>query len=200
MRSENFLLALIVCCAFILYLLAIEIIVRKTSLTPDVSRRLAHISSGLFSLYMWYTFSLPIFLICCMAFLVFISFSYYKRLLHSVHGVKRKTFGEIWFPIGVLLALYISSGRAEVFIPSILILAFADAACGIMADLRQKQRPSKLGSLVFFAVTALILVLYGQPVTIAITIAYIVMVVERVSPYGIDNATIPIATAILLLL
>lgn len=200
MKSESFLLATLVCCAFALYLLVIEIIVRKTRFSPDISRRLTHISSGLFSLYLWNTFSSSIFLVCGVAFLLFISVSYYKRLLWSVHGVKRVTYGEICFPLGILLAFLISWAKPEVFVPSIMVLTFADAAAGIVADLRQKQRPSKLGSIVFFVITVLILAACMQSVPMAIVIAYVVTIVEKLSPYGVDNVTIPVATSALLLL
>lgn len=197
MNSNSLILALLYCGAFGALFVGLEVIVRKLHIWPDVTRRFAHVAAGLFSLLMWYTFSPVIFLICCIVFFVGIGFSYRKRLLSSVHNVRRKTYGELWLPVGVFVTFMLTAGRPEVFVPAILIMTLADAAAGIVGDLRQKQRPSKLGSVVFFVVAVAILTAFTT-FPLAVAVAFVAMVVEKISPHGSDNATVPLTVALLL--
>lgn len=197
MKSESFALALVYCLVLAAILITLEIVVRKSRLSPNISRRFAHVGSGLFSLVMWNMFTPMIFLACGGTLLLLISLSYYRRLLTSVHNVPRKTYGEIFLPIGIIATYALAADKPEIFVPSILIMTFADACAGIIGDLRQKQRPSRLGSIVFFAVAVTILIFYVNPGA-AITVAFVAMVVEKISPYGSDNATIPVTVALLL--
>lgn len=200
MKSDSLLLALGYCLAFASLLVILELVVRKWRLSSDVSRRLAHIASGLFSLLMWSKFNPTVFYICGSALLLLISVSYIKRILTSVHNVARKTYGEQALPIGILLTYALAANRPAVFVPAILIMTLADSCAGIVGDLRQKQRPSRIGSLVFFGITVSILTMWGYTPLTTIAIAFVISAVERISPFGTDNATVPIATSVLLLL
>lgn len=198
--NDTFLLALSYCLLFALLLTGLELLVRHAQLSATITRRIAHVAAGLFSLVMWSTFTPTIFLICCSALIALICVSYFKRLLTSVHSVSRHTYGEIALPVGILITYLLAANQPDIFIPSMLLLTFADACAGIVADLRGNQRSSRLGSVVFFIVALFFLLPYVQSFSLAVSIGFIMMVVEKISQYGTDNATIPVVTAVLLLL
>lgn len=191
--------ALALCTAFAITLIAIEILSRKTRINPAITRRAAHVASGLFSIYMWREFSADIFILCSIILTIFICISHYKNLLISIHDVGRRTYGEVFLPIGILISYLISADIPQVFIASILILTLADAGAGIIGDIRKKQHASRLGSLAFFIIAFSILLFCGQTIIIAAVIAFVAAVIEKISPYGSDNITIPITVAVLLL-
>lgn len=188
------------CGVFLGGLLLVELSVRKYGLSTKITRRVAHVCSGLFGIFMWSQFSATVFLWCLAALIAVISASYTRRLLRSVHNVDRKTYGEIYLPIGILLAYLMAAGRPNIFIAVILIASFADVTAGIISELRNQGRASRLGSVGFFIVSVAILVWFSQPLADALVIAFTVTMVERISPYGSDNLTIPIAASVLLLL
>jgi dolichol kinase len=192
--------AAIYCAIFLLFLGVAEVVVRRFTISTDYSRRLAHIAASLFGILMWSQFSPPVFLICTSILVGIITLSYAKRLLRSVHNVRRKTYGEIFLPLGILVTYLIAYQRSGVFIPAILITCFADVTGGIISDLRNQGRPSKLGSVGFIIVAYIILVVCGQGYAAAASIAFVIMVTERISPYGSDNLTVPFVAAVLLLL
>jgi dolichol kinase len=79
-------------------------------------------------------------------------------------------------------------------------MTFADSFAGLTSDLLKKERKVFQGSIVFFVVAFLLLVentaLSLGHIWLA---ALVVTLVERFSPLGTDNATVPVATALLLL-
>lgn len=196
----EYLVALAYCSLFLSLLVLIEIIVRKGLMPSKLSRRLAHIAGGVFSIIMWLQFSPAVYLLCTGLLVVVIVVSYAHRLLHSVHNVARKTHGEIYLPVGIFLTYLIAHEQPEVFVPAILIMSFSDVVSGLISDWRDKGRASKWGSVGFFLITVLILLAVSQGLLVAMSLAFILAVVERISPYGSDNLTVPVAASVLLLL
>lgn len=197
MKSESIILALGYSLIFVAIFAIAEIVIRRTKISPDISRRFIHVISGLFSLVIWNTFSPFIFYVCGGTLLILITLSHYKQLLKSVHSVRRKTYGAQCLPIGILATYALAADTPEIFVPSILIMTFADALAGIIGDMRGKQRPSKLGSIAFFVASLIVLIPYANLFT-ALAVGFSATIVEKISPYGTDNMTIPITVALLL--
>ena len=122
------------------------------------------------------------------------------KFFSSIHDVKRKTYGEIFLPIGILIAYLISNGPNINYLSSILILTISDPLSGILSDLKPSDRNSILSFLVFFLSTlTILLVIYGQGKFIyIILLAIIITVTERVSLLGTDNLSIPLVSNVLL--
>lgn len=193
--------ALILSAAFLGILVVPEAAVRRGKLSTDISRRLAHVLSGLFAVVMWGLFSPFVFLVCLLLLLAVITLSYAKNVLRSVHNVKRKTKGEIYLPLGVLVAFIVADGNPAIFIPAVLIMAFADTAAGVASDIRRLGRPSRAGSALFFGIAFAILIYFTATSVIGgLIIAGILTIAEKVSPFGSDNLTVPFAAAVLLAL
>lgn len=193
--------ALLLSAAFLGILAVPEVLVRRGKLSTDISRRLAHILSGLFAVVMWGLFSPFVFLVCLLLLLAVITLSYTKNVLRSVHNVKRKTKGEIYLPLGILVAFIVADGNPAIFIPAVLIMTFADTAAGVASDIRRLGRPSKTGSMLFFGI-AFVILMYFTAISVVggIVIASILTITEKVSPFGSDNLAVPLAAAVLLAL
>jgi len=80
-----------------------------------------------------------------------------------------------------------------------LVLTFADTAAGFVSNFYKEQRKMIRGSLVFFLIAFAILLATGSSLPEALVFALILTAVERFSPYGTDNLTVPAAAALLLL-
>jgi phytol kinase len=197
---ETFLLALGLSVGYLVVVLAIELLKRKRKVSSEITRRLIHIFSGLYTVLDYFLLPAAWFIALITLSLIVMAISQRYGWFSSIHDVKRRTYGEIFLPIGTLLTYAISQGRPEIFIPSIFIMTFADSFAGLTSDLLKKERKVFQGSIVFFVVAFLLLVentaLSLGHIWLA---ALVVTLVERFSPLGTDNATVPVATALLLL-
>ncbi|KKQ77375.1 MAG: hypothetical protein UT00_C0013G0006 [Parcubacteria group bacterium GW2011_GWA1_38_7] len=196
---SNFFVGLFSSLLFFCVLLIIEFITRKNNCPKELTRRLAHLLSGLFGILMGFVLDSWVFITFAIAFLGIISISYSIKFLTSIHGVKRKTYGELLLPLGVLSA-YLISGATTSFVVAVLILSVSDSLAGIIGDLKLFDKGRWTGS-AFFLISALLILVfffYGQQVLLLLAIAFAVTIVERFSKYGTDNLTIPLSTSLLL--
>lgn len=193
-------LALALSTGYLLVMVTLEAVKRKFGYSPEITRRAVHIWSGLYTILDFILLPSFWFLALIGISLVGIALSQWFGWLTSVHKVKRRTFGEVFLPIGSLATWAISQGDPKVFIPSLLIMTFADSLAGITSNLLKEPRKIWRGSIVFFAVAAIILGLGTQLDLLRVVIAAAVLTaVERFSPLGSDNATVPVGAALLLL-
>ena len=196
-----FITTALLCLVFIAILAGIEYATRRLSLSTELTRRVAHISAGLFAIALYKTLPLPLYIAVVALFIFLMAYSQWKNILTSVHQVKRKTFGEVYLPLGFLFALLITLHQPENYIPSLLVITLADSFAGLTSDFLKKARKTLRGSGVFALTTFVILILAtSQLWYICLLITAIVTLVERYSPRGSDNLTVPVATALLLVL
>lgn len=197
---ETFLLALGLSVGYLVVVVAIEFLKRKRKVSSEITRRLIHIFSGSYTLLDYFLLPSAWFIGLITLSLIVMVISQKFGWFTSIHSVARKTYGELFLPLGTLLTFFICNNKPEIFIASILVMTFADSLAGITSDLLKKPSKVLQGSLVFFIVTVPILTLHSSlgfgHVLLA---ALLVTVVERFSPLGTDNATVPVATALLLL-
>lgn len=202
---ETLALASALSTVFIAGVVVIEVLRRKFGYSPEITRRVVHVFSGLCTILDYLLLPSIWFLVLISTSLVGIALSQKLGWLTSVHNVRRRTFGEVFLPVGSLSTYLISSipsgsSNPKVFLPSLFIMTFADAAAGITSDLLKLARKSWRGSAVFFALSVAILLAFSINFAAALVIAAILTIVERVSKLGSDNFTIPASAAALLLL
>ena len=197
---DTFLLALGLSALYLAVVLLIELARRKLDVSSDITRRVIHIFSGLYTILDFVLLPTIWFIALITISLVVMFFSQRNGWFTSIHSVARKTYGELFLPVGTLLTFFICNNKPEIFIASILVMTFADSLAGITSDLLKKPSKVLQGSLVFFLVAVLILTLHSSLEFGHILLAALVVtLVERFSPLGTDNATVPVATALLLL-
>lgn len=181
-------------------LLAIEYITRKKNYPKEITRRIAHFLSGIFGAVMGLILEPQVFVTFAIVFLIIISVSYARKFFSSIHGVKRKTYGELLLPLGILSAFIISNGETTTYLVSVLILSISDPLAGLIGSSKLFGANRKAGSIAFFVSALMIIaVLFKfQQLPLLIAITLVVTIVERISNYGTDNLAIPLTTSLLL--
>ena len=191
MTTQTLLLATGFSLLFGLVFGSIELIKRKLGVPAEIMRRVA----------LDYLYLPPVVFVVLVASggVTFFVLSRLK-LLTAVNAVARRTIGQYLLTYGYLAAYFCSLPDLTVFIPSVLIVTFADSLAGLTGTLLKSPRKTWVGSSVFFVVAlALILATAAAPIWPAMAIAGALAVVERFSPLGFDNLTVPVASALLLL-
>lgn len=130
------------------------------------------------------------------------------RMFTELRQIDRKTWGEFFFPIGVI-SLALLAPPIWLFVIAVLLLGLADGAAAIIGK-RLKSHTYKIfghkksvaGTLAFFtvAVVVVLAVLVAIPESVptsqfllaVIGVPLLTALTENVSPYGSDNLTIPL--------
>lgn len=172
------------------------------------SRKATHILSGLVVVFFPEflssneIFSLSIF------FFFFLLLSKWKNIL-TLHNVKRKTYGELIYPISIILLNYFFlPNDAYAFKIGILVLAFSDGLAGWIGEKIDykpiyvfKHKKSIGGSIIFLISTFLIYIaFFGAATEILIPIlavSLILTILEFFVILGFDNLIIPVAAGFL---
>lgn len=203
----DFLIACLLSALFVFLFATIEILKRRFKLSPEITRRFAHIASGCVVLLEYYY--LPsfwiLFLMIGGGILFFIASRF--QLLSSINNVSRKTYGQYVLTAGYVLSYLISLNKPEVFVPSLLIVTFADSMAGLVGSLRKSPTRTTLGSLVFFSITLVTILIFTLQNSADLTHAIVftllyslaLTTIEKYTPLGFDNLTVPTAAALLLL-
>ena len=185
----------------------LEVLKRKNILSVNSTRRLIHIGAAIIA----YTFpnylSLEQALIMCFIVLLMMVFSRYKSVLSHIHKVSRKTWGEIFYPLGMMIATFVflpnSVGNFRIII---LILGISDLLAniigtnwGVHSFIVFNCKKSLEGLIAFFLSAFVILIIFQVSPITAIFISLISSTAEFFSPYGSDNLTVPVIVSILLI-
>lgn len=193
---------------------------RRFSPHPELMRKLAHLGTGLVTLFLPYLFhsAWPVLLLCGLSIAGMFAIRWIgplKRGLGSVlHGVARSSGGEIYFPLSVAILFVLARNNVLLFVIPILILTFADAVAALTGGrygMTHYEAPdgkkSAEGSVAFFLVAflsthvpLLLMTDTGRAITllVALCIGLIAMLLEAVAWRGLDNLFIPLGGFILL--
>jgi phytol kinase len=179
----------------------VEYIKRKYSISAELTRRVTHLVAGCYAIVGYYCLDRLLFYVLFATFLIVVLYSQKHKLLTSVHNVRRTTYGEIFFPIAVILTSLIVGGHRDIFLTSIMITAISDPFAGIVCDFQKKPHKTLLGYFVFIisALVIMLITLPNQLWTVSLLVSVVLATVEWFSKYGSDNITVPIVSAVLLL-
>jgi dolichol kinase len=197
-------------------LVIVEALWQHKQLPPEWSRKIVHMSVGVFVAFWPWVLEWWQIRVIALAFIVVILISKQFKVFRAIHDVKRNTVGEIGFAMAILLSSYLALTPWQ-FSMAILIMAVADGLAALvgMRYLRRKGQRYTIfgcnktwaGSFTFFLVTALIIfAMHTYFVTgpntdlllaAIIPMALILTVIEAGSAYGIDNISVPLAAILL---
>lgn len=180
--------------------LVLELLVRRRALGSELTRRFAHVAACLFALLVYATLGPWGVAVLGFGFALAMLASRALKLLTSIHNTRRRSLGEVYLPLGLGLAALLAAEDAALFTAATLVLGLSDVAAGLVGDLLDAHAKTWRGSAAFFIVTVIVLLACGYPPLVSGCVAVLVTFVERASPYGSDNITIPLATALLLML
>jgi uncharacterized protein (TIGR00297 family) len=201
-----------------LFISAAEFLRKRFNGSPEITRKLVHILTGLLIFFApdLFTSGIPAIALA----IVFIAVNYAAirfGLLKGMHGTNRRSYGTVYYPLSFLILVLLFWDSAPFIISvSILILAFGDAAAAIVGENLSSAHTFNLtsdkksfeGSTAMFVVTSLIVagavwhyeLRYEGIVLIwiIVAIAAFVTVWEAISSKGFDNLTIPLGAAFML--
>ena len=173
----------------------------------ELSRKIIHIGTGPVILLAW-LFDIPKNIAFLSALLITIALgvNYQFRLLPAIEDIDRKSFGTIAYGISItlLLLLFWPQYASSISI-GVLSMAFGDGLAGLIGKsikspkwLILGQTKSIAGTLTMGTVVAIVILIISsinnlsiQPLEI-IVISLIATFLEQISPWGIDNLTVPI--------
>lgn len=198
---------------FVLLVLA-EFLRRKGHIRGEISRKFVHITVGSFVAFWPFFMTWNEIRIMCAAFLIVVLIDRHLHIFRSVHDVKRRTVGDILFPLGIGLATYVSSSP-WIFSVAILHLSLGDGFAAIVGNEYGKkysytifhQKKSLVGSITFWFVSLVLaaamiwfmpLNFNGAALPLLLGLPILTAGLESVSIFGLDNITVPVGVALLL--
>ena len=173
----------------------------------ELSRKIIHIGTGPVILFAW-LFNIPknIAFLSALLITIALGINYQYRLLPAIEDIERKSFGTIAYGISITLLLLLFWPRyASSISIGVLSMAFGDGFAGLVGRSVISPRWSILGQTksivgtvtmgsVVAITTSIISTTNGlgiEPLEIII-ISLIATFLEQISPWGIDNLTVPI--------
>jgi len=202
--------------AFIL--LSSEVLWRKKIVKGERARKFIHILAGVWMAF--WPFYLPfdgIFVLGSAA-LTLLLYSRRNHLFEAIYAVKRRTYGEIFFALTIIVCAYFGT-EPWIFTVSLLILSLADGGAAVVGRYAgitnqylifgNKNLRKSIAGTVAFLLLAYVSVgvgwfLGGAEVMQAnIIITWLILpigatVLENISPFGLDNLITPVFATILL--
>lgn len=196
--------------AIFVVLIVSEVLWRNNKLEPETARKFIHISVGSFiafwPLYMsWQTIQI----LAAILFLGVLA-SCQLGMFGAIHHVKRKTSGELWFPVGVGISALVTT-QPWIFCIAILHMSLADGLAAIVGTKWGLNHSSYqignhtksfLGSLTFLGVSIVLCAaayiflrseLPGVSLAVFAIVPFLATAVESISRKGLDNVFIPLS-------
>jgi phytol kinase len=185
----------------------------------DFTRKFIHIAVGMWAYGTVLLFERRVFaIIPPLSFVAINAFSYWQGTFKAMETGKKGRLGTIYFPISFTALIWLLWGRPHLVVASLMPMTWGDALAAVLG-LRFGRRSytvmgstrSLEGSAVMFlvgwvATLAPLLLLAPSPLgplaalTAAAVTALGAALIEALSPWGIDNLTVPAASALILVL
>ncbi len=203
-------------------LVALRFVQRRASLPPELTRKAMHIGMGgaVLSFPWLFDAAWPVVVLGLVSAGLLTGLRLIGRLRSSlgavIGGVDRHSFGELYYPLAVVLLFVISGGEPLMFAIPIVVLALADATAALIGLFYGRHHyttadgvKSAEGSIAFFMVAFLSvhvpLLLFSdigraETLLVAAIIGLLIMLVEAASWRGLDNLFVPLGAYAMLVL
>ncbi|HET90713.1 MAG TPA: phosphatidate cytidylyltransferase [Chloroflexi bacterium] len=185
----------------------------------DFTRKFIHIAVGMWAFGTVLLFERrAVAIIPPAAFILINALSYWQGTFKAMETGEKGQLGTIYFPISFAVLIWLLWDRPHLLAASLMPMTWGDALAAVVGQRIGKRhytilgsRRSLEGSAVMFAagwIAALAPLLLlapapigmGTAISAAAVTALAATVVEAVSPWGIDNLTVPAVSALALLL
>jgi len=209
--------------AFVYVFVAIglgELLRRSLRLSQGFTRKFIHIAVGMISIPTVLMFkSLYWAILPPLAFVVINYLDYHFGLIQAMMSSNRSNLGTVYFPISfaVILAVFwgnptMPTTHPHLIVAALMPLTWGDALAAVVGERIGRHRYTILGhtrslegSFIMLVVSALATwlalgSLSSSVAYIAIIVAWGATLVEAISPWGIDNLTVPAVSALILAL
>lgn len=197
---------LVVVSAYGALFLGAELLRRRAGAAPETTRVLVHVVGALIAIPIPLLVGRPAGVLMAVVFGLALAASRRAGALPSVHGVARRTVGEVLFPWGIGLAAVVAGTYGQ-YVLGVLVLGLADAAAGLVGARYGRRVPSwpttatAEGSAAFLVVTLVIaggfaLRLQAGPAALVVLGALAVTLVEALLSGGWDDLVVPSAAVV----
>jgi phytol kinase len=183
----------------------------------DFTRKFIHIAVGMWAYGTVLLFERRIFAILPpLSFVAINAFSYWRGTFKAMETGERGNLGTLYFPLSFAALIWVFWGRPHLIVAGLMPMTWGDALAAVVGRRIGRRRYTVLGSTrsvegsmtMFFAgwvatSVALMLLGTGDPLTalwVSAVTAFGAAIVEAVSPWGIDNLTVPAVSALILAL
>ena len=212
--------AILIATSIVALLFALRWLQKRFGFGPELSRKLFHISGGIVSLLLPWIFSslAPVIVLTIFSTLVLLVVRFLPSLNASLgrvlNAVDRPSWGELCFPVSVLLLFALSHENTVFYVIPLLILTFADSTAALIGTrygqlkyMATEASKSVEGSAAFFLVGFLsvhVPLLLGtaigraESLLAALILAFLLVLLEGVAWAGLDNLFVPICAYVLL--
>ncbi len=210
-------IALVLAFVYVSIILALsEILRRKLNISVDLTRKFVHIGVGMIAFVLvelfhdwWWAIIAPI---------VFIGvnyLSYRRQLFAGMETGAKHQLGTVYFPISFSLLIPLLWSQPALLVASLMPMTWGDAFAAIIGmrfgahpytvfgQTRSLEGTATMFGLSLIAVLLTLVVFgyaFGPSLIIALSVACVAAIIEALSPFGIDNLTVPLISAILLML
>ncbi|MBM3130294.1 MAG: phosphatidate cytidylyltransferase [Chloroflexi bacterium] len=208
-------LALLIAFAYVSLVLGVsEVLRRGFKLSVDLTRKFVHIAVGMIAFPLVLLFQAWQFAI--IPPLVFIGVNYvsYRRQIFSgMETGERGQLGTVYFPISFSILIPLLWSSPALLVASLMPMTWGDAFAALIGQRFGARKFAILGQtrslegtlamLVFsWLAVFLTLIFFAQPAApsfiIALVVALSASIVEALSPFGMDNLTVPLSSALVL--
>lgn len=193
-----------------------QALLRRGRLSPGVTRKVIHIGVA-----HWWLLAMVFFdqweyaIVGPVAFIFINLASYLLRLFPAMeHEERRRNLGTVYFPMALLVCVLATwAGPVPVWMggAGILVLGWGDGLASLVGEARGSRRrlfggsKTLAGSLTMLVASAVVVYAFmlaaGEPrPLVALGTALAASVVELVTPFGLDNLTVPLVTMLVLYL
>jgi phytol kinase len=198
--------------AIFIIVVSAEVLWRNKILRSEPSRKLVHILVGTYvASWGFFLADQQILLLAAAMFGVVLA-SRYLGVLGSIHNVQRKTWGELFFPIGIA-SCAVLTGSPWIFMAAMLHVSVADGLAAVVGSNYIKKHGYKIfnqqktivGSLIFFnasifitlAATLLAPELQGS-VLVVLIVPLLSLAAENIAVYGADDLFVPVVVVLVM--
>lgn len=174
----------------------------------EASRKLVHIGIGVFAgTWSFYLTDNQIYILALAMFIV-VATSKFLNIFKSIHSVTRKTWGELFFPIGIAAAAYLTVSP-WLMLAAMLHVGLADGFAALIGRRYARthayrvfnQEKTIVGTLVFYnisiAVTTFALLATGFDggIIVLLLVPLLATAAENFGIYGSDDLLVPVFVA-----
>jgi len=214
MKSD--MLALLISYVYVLVVIGVGEGLRKwRGYSTEFTRKLIHIAVGMWAFgtvllfQHWYFAIIP-----PLSFVVLNYVSYRGEIFKSVETGEKGNLGTVYFPISFALIICLFWERPELLVASLMPMTWGDALAAILGRRYGQRKYSVLGStrsvegslamfLLSWLSTFLALLLlpplrWQTSLLYSLAVAVFATLIEALSPWHIDNLTVPLLAAALL--
>ncbi len=189
-------------------LILVEVLKRKSFISNDLSRRLAHIGAGAINIVAPLFVSHVAIIIVNVLFAGLLLVGRNTDYFSSIQTTNRKTYGDVYFPLGIIVAaVVLLPDNVTAFQYGVAIMGISDALAGFVGERWGRKAVSifnnpktLLGALVFYVSSLVItFILVPQFLPVVFILPLILTIVEFFLVFGLDNLILPIVAGLLFL-